>query len=398
MRRLYKLSNSRIISYISVSLLAASSLAFSQVPQSSAPLPAQDQTNPGGGWRRVGDPGPGDQGQASPDPNYAANQSYGSPGYPNGSQPYPTYQNPGAPGGQTYPAYQNPGAPGNQPYSQPNGPNPNYPGYSQPAAPVPAQITVPAGTFITVRVNQLLSSDRNQAGDAFWATLSQPLVVNGVVVAEPGQTVAGRVVEAEKAGRIEGVSRLRVQLTEVTLVDGQQVPIQTQLIGRKGDTSVGRDAAAIGGTTALGAAIGAAAGWGRGAAIGAGAGAAVGVLGVLLTRGTPSVIYPEQELTFRIEAPVTISTEHAPQAFRYVQPNEYDRPYPQQAGGPSAYPAPSFGYGYGYSPYTYGYPYYPYWGPSFSFYVGPGYWYGGRYFYGRPYYYGRGFVAYGRRR
>ena len=38
-------------------------------------------------------------------------------------------------------------------------------------------------------------------------------------------------------------------------------------------------------TTAMGAAIGAAAEWGRGAAIGAGAGAAAGVVGVLLTRG-----------------------------------------------------------------------------------------------------------------
>ncbi len=57
------------------------------------------------------------------------------------------------------------------------------------------------GTFVTVRVDQPLSSDRNQQGDAFIATLARPVVVDGVVVAERGQTLSGRVVEAQKAGR-----------------------------------------------------------------------------------------------------------------------------------------------------------------------------------------------------
>jgi hypothetical protein len=264
-----------------------------------------------------------------------------------------------------------------------------------PQASVPPQLSVPAGTFITVRVNQFLSSDRNGQGDPFSASLVQPLVVNGVVVAEPGQTIAGRVVEAQRAGRVEGTSRLRVQLTELTLVDGQQVPIQTQLIDRKGDTSVGRDVAGVAGTTGMGAAIGAAAGWGRGAAIGAGAGAAVGVLGVLISRGQPSVIVPEQALTFRLEAPVTIYTDRAPQAFRYVQPNEYDRPSYSQAPYPSGAPqytaAPyAAPYPY-YGPYSYGYPYsYSpfYYGPSFSLFWGSRY-YGRPYVYGRPGFYGR---------
>jgi hypothetical protein len=300
----------------------------------------------------------------------------------------------------------------NQPSYNQNPPDYNQnQNYNQQDAQVPAQLTIQQGTFVTVRVNQLLSSDNNQSGDAFSATLVRPLVVNGVVVAEPGQTLGGRVVEAKKAGRIEGLARLRVQLTDITLVDGQQIPIQSQLISRTGPSSVGRDAGAMAGTTALGAAIGAGADWGRGAAIGAGAGLAVGALGVLLTRGHPSIIYPEQILTFRIEAPITISTTNSPQSFRFVQPNEYSqsdnnqqqpRQYANAAPPPPPYGYPPY-YGYAYAypyPYYYGYPYY--WGPGFSFYFGPGYWWGGRYyrgyyggrgFYGRGYYGGRGFVG-----
>ena len=40
-----------------------------------------------------------------------------------------------------------------------------------PAAPQPGTLTLPAGTLITVRLNQPLSSDHNQPGDGFTAVL-----------------------------------------------------------------------------------------------------------------------------------------------------------------------------------------------------------------------------------
>jgi hypothetical protein len=373
--------------------------------------------NPSGGWKRVGDVPPA---QNSADPNYAANQNgysndpaqdqnqapppppppQNAPNY--GQQNYPPYgQQP--PYAQQQPSYgQQPNYGQQPPYAQqqPYGQQPNYGqqqqpnyGYQAPAPPpVPAQLTIPQGTFVTVRINQPLSSDKNQVGDAFSASLVEPVVVNGIVVAEPGQTMEGRVALAEKHGTGHP-AKLGVQLTTLTLVDGQQAPIQTQLINRRGGTTPGGiEAGGVIATTGLGAAIGAAAGWGTGAAIGAGAGAVAGLIGAVVTHNHPSVIYPEQVLTFRIEAPVTISTTNSAQAFRYVQPNEYDRPYYGQAG-PSQYaaaaPPPVYGY-----PYYYGYPYpyywgYPYWGPSFAFYWGP------RFYYGRGYIgpYRGGFVA-----
>jgi hypothetical protein len=395
----------RAASVMLTALLVFPSFAFSQDPPTppsqapnydsqSAPAAAPPST---GGWKRVGDPAA--QTQSAPDNGVP--MAAPPPGDPNMSAPngYPTY---GQPTGQPPYAQQQPNqAPDpnyrpmpNYPQQQSNYPPPQQQSYQQ----VPPVLTMPAGTFLTVRVNQLLSSDRNQAGDGFSATLVKPLVVNGVVVAEPGQTLGGHVVEAVKAGRVEGVARLGVQITDLNIVDGQQLPIQSSLVSRTGPTTVGRDAAAIGGTTALGAIIGAAAGWGKGAAIGAGAGAAVGIIGVLVTRGAPSVLYPEQILTFRVEAPLTIATDRAPQAFRYVQPGEYDRPVYSQAPpmqGPgyyagAAYPAPApyyygspypyYGYGYGYG---YGYPYYG--GPGFSLFLGGGRYYGGRYYGGYRY-------------
>jgi len=305
-----------------LSMLATANWAVAQ--DSAPPSPQQDQ----GGWRRLGGPSVGD----TAEPNQA---------------PPPNYQQ-GRPPQYSQPTYQQQGPP-------------------------PGQLTITPGTYLTVRVNQVLSSDHNQQGDAFAASLVKPVVVDGFIVADRGQTIEGRVTEAKKAGRIEGTSRLGIELIDLSLVDGQQVPLHTQFISRNGSTSVGRDAAAIGTTTGVGAAIGAAADWGRGAAIGAGVGAAAGVLGVLLTRGNPTVITPESVLTFRVENPIAISTERSPQAFRVVGPGDYDQPQdqPRLARRPS--PPPYYGgypyygpyYGYGY-----GYPYY--WGPTIGFYGGFG--------------------------
>ena len=327
----------RTVAYcIALGLLAASVVAFAQDPATTAP----PSSAPSPGWHRFSNPPANDP-------------------------------------------------PANDPPSTDRPANDNPPGQT-----VPSRLTLQAGTFLTVRVDQMLSSDRNKAGDGFSATLTRPLVADGVVVAQRGEILGGRVAEAQKAGRVTGVSRLAVQLTDLTLVDGQQVPIETELTSLTGPTSKARDAGAIAGTTAMGAAVGAAADLGVGAAIGAGAGAIVGTVGVLVTRGHPTVIYPESVLTFRLSEPITISTDRAPQAFRYVDTtNEYNRASNAQ-GPPPAGPGWTCK-GYGWPPptatpppYSY-YPYYPYpWGVSFGLWYGPGFFYG-RLYYGRGYGYRR---------
>src|SRR5450631_1548735 len=325
---------------IALNLFAGTALLLAQAPQNS-------------GWRRFNDPPPAPAPQAQK----------AAPGVPDQdpSQPVARSDSYGQPQQEE------------QPENQPQQPQPrrnDRPPAAVPHYGLPAALTIKPGTFVTVRVDQELSSDRNQQGDVFNASLTQPIVVDGVVVAQRGQSVMGRVAEAVKAGRVSGTSRLALQLTGLTLADGTQANVQSQLVTRNGQTSVGRDVGAVATTTAVGAGIGAAADWGRGAAIGAGAGATAGIIGVLLTRGHPTVVYPETLLTFRVDTPVNVDLTRAPQAFRYVGPDEYDHPM-QTTGArrppPRPYYSPYPYYG-GYPYYGYGYGYgYPYaYGPSFG--------------------------------
>jgi hypothetical protein len=250
------------------------------------------------------------------------------------------------------------------------------PAQNAPSYNVPAQATLPAGTFVVVRVNEKLSSDHNQPGDFFTATLVRPLIANGIVIASPGQNVAGRVSEALNADHGKGTSRLGLELTEVSLVDGQQVPVRTQLMEYQRGNSGGRDAGVVVGTTAAGAAIGAVAGGGVGAGIGAIGGAVAGAIGVMATHAHATEIHPEAILTFRTLEPVTIAMDRSSGAFQPVRQQDYQaqgryqgQVQPRQrAVAPPAY----YGYGYGYyDPFYYPYPYYPYggfygYGPSFG--------------------------------
>ena len=364
----------RRIHWITLNLFTASAMLFAQDSQTSAPQ--------NGGWRRAGEPAapvasaPSTTSSSTdqdPTQPVARTDAYGQPlpaqaqNAPQQNSPQQSYPQ------QSYPQ-QDPQAQEQQAPPARMQRNDRPPAAMPPAAVphygLPASVTIKPGTFVSARVNQVLSSDHNQAGDVFSATLTQPLVVDGVVVAQRGQTVMGRVAEAEKAGRAKGVSHLALQLTGLSLADGTQTSIQSHVVTRNGDTSVGRDVAAVGTTTAVGAGVGAAAAGGMGAGIGAGAGAVAGLAGVLLTRGRPTVVYPETLLTFQLETPVTVDLSRAPQAFRFVGPEDYNH-NGQSTTATVVRRAPATVYGrpgyYGYDPYYYGYgyPYYGY-GPGFG--------------------------------
>lgn len=168
-------------------------------------------------------------------------------------------------------------------------------------------MTIPAGTLITVRLAQSLSTARNSEGDAFTATLDQPLVVNGLVIAERGSRQMGKIAMADAGGRVKGRAALGLELVTLNTADGQSVQLQTETFRHEADSNAGRDAAKAGVMAGIGAAIGAMAGGGRGAAIGAAAGGAAGAGTVMATRGRDAQLPAETRISFRLTQPVTLT-------------------------------------------------------------------------------------------
>ena len=293
--------------------------------------------------------------QQSPADPQSAPQSTSSAGWPRASDPAAQDQT----AVQAAPAQQDPPAASRDAYGQVQQPAANRPPAAQPPRPaygLPAQVTLKPGTMVTMRITQGLASNKNAAGDTFSGALTQPVVVDGIVVAQRGQMVYGRVTEADK---VKGMHRLGIEVTGITLADGSQAAVRTQLMSRQGpimpygrrDEGNITTAVADGTTPAPGAPT----------------------VAVLATKGHDSVIYPQTLLTFQTENAVTIATGNSNGAFRYVGPDDYSRPSTMNT---QVATRPAYAYGPGY-PYPY-YPYwgYPYWGPSIGFGFGFGGFYG----------------------
>ena len=186
-------------------------------------------------------------------------------------------------------------------------PPPPAPAETKPEPPQPRSVTITSGTLVTVRLGETISTERSRQGDSFVATLDQPLVIDGLVIAEKGARANGRVAELVEAGRVKGVARLALELTSVLLSDGQKVELRTARFEKQGPTSKAEDTQKVGIGAAIGAAIGAIAGGGTGAAIGAATGGAAGGGVVAATRGKPAVLAAETKISFRVEQPVTIT-------------------------------------------------------------------------------------------
>src|ERR1039458_7492103 len=140
-----------------VLLLAASGVILAQQP----PVDPQSAPQNNGGWRRMSDPAP----SAAPAPvqepsvqDQAAPVQQQDPSQPVSRDAYGQMQQ--------------------QPAARPPAAQPPRPAYG-----LPPQVTLKPGTFVTIRINQELASNHNAAGDTFSGTLTQPVVVDGIVVA-----------------------------------------------------------------------------------------------------------------------------------------------------------------------------------------------------------------------
>lgn len=88
---------------------------------------------------------------------------------------------------------------------------------------------IPAGTPLAVHLQTSLSSATARPGDAFEATLDEPIQVRGRVVAPRGAKVTGVVLDARAAGDLQEAGYMRLALTAVDL-NGQSLPVQTSSI------------------------------------------------------------------------------------------------------------------------------------------------------------------------
>ena len=187
-------------------------------------------------------------------------------------------------------------------------PPPPPTGFAQqppPPAPYASELQIPGGTPITVRMIDAVNSEQSRLGQTYRASVDEPVVVNGQTVIPRGADAIAKLVEDKQSGKFEGRTVLTLALQQV-MANGRMVDVTTSDVSQASNSRGSRTAKVVGGTTALGAIVGALAGGGKGAAIGAASGAAVGGAAEAVTKGQVVKIPSETRLTFTLQQPVQL--------------------------------------------------------------------------------------------
>jgi len=85
---------------------------------------------------------------------------------------------------------------------------------------------LPAGTLLTVRLNNPISVDSSLASGTFDAVVDEPVVVEGETLVPRGASVAGRVESAHASPLKRNRGYVRLTLDSITIA-GRELPVQT---------------------------------------------------------------------------------------------------------------------------------------------------------------------------
>lgn len=170
----------------------------------------------------------------------------------------------------------------------------------------PPPLVIPAGTPITVRLQQRLSSASAAPGERFEAVIDESVVVDNRVVVPVGAMATGHVVVARHSGRLHHPGELGLALDSVT-VGQENIPLATSSVIARGGSHKKRNWGFIGGGGAGGALIGGLAAGGKGALIGAPIGAAAGTTTAFITGKKDVTFGSERRLRFRLSRDINVS-------------------------------------------------------------------------------------------
>jgi hypothetical protein len=184
----------------------------------------------------------------------------------------------------------------------------------------PEKTIVPYGTMLTVRLMESLSSELNEKGDTFLASLASPILVGDRVVVPEGAGIKGRIVDVQSAGRFSGRPAMIIEVTRLAY-NGNSYNLRSNEYSKEGRSRNVRSAATIGGGATLGAILGGLLGGGKGAAVGAmiGAGAGTGVRAA--GRGAVVQLPAESIFTFRLQAALTVRPSSTLQRGKHADPD-----------------------------------------------------------------------------
>src|SRR5437667_1662782 len=98
-----------------------------------------------------------------------------------------------------------------------------------------ANMALPAGTALRVRLSRALTTFSNKVGDPFSGQVSEAVILNGQTIIPIGAIVEGKVTKVSEPRRIKGKPTIGILPQAVVLPGGERYPLDATLV----DTNMG---------------------------------------------------------------------------------------------------------------------------------------------------------------
>src|SRR6266436_5052964 len=98
-----------------------------------------------------------------------------------------------------------------------------------------ANVKIPAGTSVQVRIREKLSSETANVGEVFHGSLAAPVGSNGRTLFSKGAFVTGEVVNVKRSGRISTPGELHLNLRTIR-TGGSTYPLSVQTVVIKAES------------------------------------------------------------------------------------------------------------------------------------------------------------------
>jgi hypothetical protein len=177
------------------------------------------------------------------------------------------------------------------------------------AVPQPVSVSIPAGTTLTIRIDQHISVKTSRAGATFTGEMVDPVLAsNNSVLVPKGALVGGVVNVSHRRGHFKGRSLLELRLTSLTM-NGTQYPLETRDLARSKKGKGRRSMALIAGGSGLGMLVGGLATGGVGLVVGGLVGGGTGTAAAGLTGNRDIEIPAESIVNFKLADDLVVQPE-----------------------------------------------------------------------------------------
>ena len=171
-----------------------------------------------------------------------------------------------------------------------------------PPAPAFREVTIPAGTSLSVTLLTEVASNTSKVEDPVKGSIAKAVTISGVTALPVGTQMLGSVTEVAESGRVKGKATVAFRFDRL-MINGETVRVQTATVQGTAAKDTKSDVKKGGLGAGAGAIVGGVIGGGKGAAIGAVAG---GAGTVLATKGSEVDIPSGTVVNVLVQDPITV--------------------------------------------------------------------------------------------